>query len=724
MAADRSWSQRCAWSLKYDDDSDSEVLGLSLMDHVSVVRSTDVSSSSLQQHIPSHRAVLHSNSATSNGTRHEGSIRMCNSSVHKDMSSAAETKRNNVALPDRPTSDPTNSQHLNRWRQAGKALRSYLTQASLADNDSYLDDIDELSNGSIAATVAYSGCSSVCSKCWNGEKKSQHDVTQLATEPSESCMFSRLFTCPIEQSPLNNSSCASYTTMGDSDLPPPPPRPWSFNVTQKLHITDDAFSTVDTQNSILPLFTDLRQNIRELSDVKDQRYKVENWQRQQKTETCEKSKQFYLSDSTSSSSSLDELQYDSLSNIYNVSSQHRHDTDIMRHGLYAEYEFQDSSVTSSKLQNTSVVKSKYLDSICDESKMWDFPMADVNYQQSALGIGSCLIEPAAAESSQVDDDQLLRDFLCSLNLNDVNTETSMSHTADTESSSSADESVTDGDDGDDDDCMVSTDQWQQSAVTDSNRPTVCNQVSTYQLAGHGSDCWCTGDLPADCYGQVTADETVAAVAANWHTLCNDHSTASSSSDTSLSSWEGRSIGHIEPSGADDEFECDCPVCLLHHDHITDDWSRSDPLLPSLPTSSDMLPLPSIPVPSASLQSANNGFLTLTLTEPEYNSVFSNIGILDSLFQDVIVSMLQYYPDLLSNQITPPVTANEFAQLDSIQIVKSQLSDESSCSICLCPFEDGEGAKCLPCQHFFHTLCIHTWLCKAGTCPVCRDIVVK
>jgi len=48
-------------------------------------------------------------------------------------------------------------------------------------------------------------------------------------------------------------------------------------------------------------------------------------------------------------------------------------------------------------------------------------------------------------------------------------------------------------------------------------------------------------------------------------------------------------------------------------------------------------------------------------------------------------------------------------------------DESSCSICLCQFEDSEDAKLLPCQHMFHTLCIHTWLNKVCTINVLDTI---
>jgi hypothetical protein len=40
-----------------------------------------------------------------------------------------------------------------------------------------------------------------------------------------------------------------------------------------------------------------------------------------------------------------------------------------------------------------------------------------------------------------------------------------------------------------------------------------------------------------------------------------------------------------------------------------------------------------------------------------------------------------------------------------------------CSICRC--ELGLGTESMQCGHRFHTMCIHRWMQRSETCPVCR-----
>lgn len=35
---------------------------------------------------------------------------------------------------------------------------------------------------------------------------------------------------------------------------------------------------------------------------------------------------------------------------------------------------------------------------------------------------------------------------------------------------------------------------------------------------------------------------------------------------------------------------------------------------------------------------------------------------------------------------------------------------------------GAAAERLACNHVFHTMCIHTWLRRAETCPLCRAVI--
>lgn len=49
--------------------------------------------------------------------------------------------------------------------------------------------------------------------------------------------------------------------------------------------------------------------------------------------------------------------------------------------------------------------------------------------------------------------------------------------------------------------------------------------------------------------------------------------------------------------------------------------------------------------------------------------------------------------------------------------------DTSCAICLQDLKDGESTRLLPsCRHLFHIHCIDEWLCRQGTCPVCRKDV--
>lgn len=57
---------------------------------------------------------------------------------------------------------------------------------------------------------------------------------------------------------------------------------------------------------------------------------------------------------------------------------------------------------------------------------------------------------------------------------------------------------------------------------------------------------------------------------------------------------------------------------------------------------------------------------------------------------------------------------------------SDLNSEGlpSCSVCLCPYEEGEMMRRLPCGHEFHMKCIDQWLTQRTTCPMCRVALVS
>jgi len=47
------------------------------------------------------------------------------------------------------------------------------------------------------------------------------------------------------------------------------------------------------------------------------------------------------------------------------------------------------------------------------------------------------------------------------------------------------------------------------------------------------------------------------------------------------------------------------------------------------------------------------------------------------------------------------------------------TDAPTCTICFCPFEDGDRIGDLPCRHEFHVECLKGWLQRKNACPLCN-----
>ena len=78
-------------------------------------------------------------------------------------------------------------------------------------------------------------------------------------------------------------------------------------------------------------------------------------------------------------------------------------------------------------------------------------------------------------------------------------------------------------------------------------------------------------------------------------------------------------------------------------------------------------------------------------------------------------MLMMHPGLFGEANLNKPASNEFIQsLQPNQIFIDYLQNNQSqhqCSICLAAFEIGDEATKLPCEHFFHLICIKVWLSK-------------
>lgn len=76
------------------------------------------------------------------------------------------------------------------------------------------------------------------------------------------------------------------------------------------------------------------------------------------------------------------------------------------------------------------------------------------------------------------------------------------------------------------------------------------------------------------------------------------------------------------------------------------------------------------------------------------------------------------PDALGLTESQPASSSAMQALPKEKInvsVAGKMGDEI-CPICLAPLE----ATRLPCAHWFHYVCVETWLKKHDTCPKCRS----
>ncbi len=113
----------------------------------------------------------------------------------------------------------------------------------------------------------------------------------------------------------------------------------------------------------------------------------------------------------------------------------------------------------------------------------------------------------------------------------------------------------------------------------------------------------------------------------------------------------------------------------------------------------------------SLHSKVNEWMRLNPTKPPY----------ERFIQDYISSQ---WPIMWHLKIEHTITINKDERhavfiTDSGPIVQETTAAE----ICpICHNVLGMDAFALSCRHVYHTMCIHTWLRRSQTCPMCRAAV--
>lgn len=67
-----------------------------------------------------------------------------------------------------------------------------------------------------------------------------------------------------------------------------------------------------------------------------------------------------------------------------------------------------------------------------------------------------------------------------------------------------------------------------------------------------------------------------------------------------------------------------------------------------------------------------------------------------------------------------LSVQDLIEFSQIFIYEDSTNTETICSICRIPIQTSEICrKIISCQHFFHSVCIDSWLSRHDSCPMCR-----
>ncbi|XP_065207042.1 E3 ubiquitin-protein ligase RNF38-like isoform X2 [Planococcus citri] len=82
--------------------------------------------------------------------------------------------------------------------------------------------------------------------------------------------------------------------------------------------------------------------------------------------------------------------------------------------------------------------------------------------------------------------------------------------------------------------------------------------------------------------------------------------------------------------------------------------------------------------------------------------------------------LLHVAERLSEEKPRGLNKVEINQIPSFKFdTEKHHSDQTTCVVCMCDFEEQQTLRDLPCSHMFHAKCVDKWLKTNRTCPICR-----
>eukprot|EP01017_Pseudomicrothorax_dubius_P034856 TRINITY_DN4822_c0_g1_i2.p1 TRINITY_DN4822_c0_g1~~TRINITY_DN4822_c0_g1_i2.p1 ORF type:complete len:157 (+),score=25.50 TRINITY_DN4822_c0_g1_i2:33-503(+) len=91
-------------------------------------------------------------------------------------------------------------------------------------------------------------------------------------------------------------------------------------------------------------------------------------------------------------------------------------------------------------------------------------------------------------------------------------------------------------------------------------------------------------------------------------------------------------------------------------------------------------------------------------------------------RDRLLSYANYLNTIENYSKLPGLQFDVISKIPTKVLTKAIPNQE--CAVCLLTYSEGQIVRNLPCRHFYHQACIDQWLEHKGSCPVCREPIIK